>query len=101
MNWENISREEQETVINIDYYDKTITVYTSRKKVAERLIKKVGQPNHIDTIDGKVADVVYKMPLSDKRVRQLLLMGNIIGGFRFDNEVEQIEEDQEDQETEA
>ena len=41
MEWEIIPRDEQETLINIDYCVKTINVYTSRKQVGERLKKKI------------------------------------------------------------
>ena len=41
--WEQVPRDEQETIINVDYYEKTMTLYTSRKSVAQRLKKKVGE----------------------------------------------------------
>ena len=37
MEWEIVTRDEQETLINIDYYEKTINVYTSRKQVGEKI----------------------------------------------------------------
>lgn len=91
--WAMIPRDEQETVINVDYYTKTITVYTSRKQVAERLKRKVGEPTNIGKIDDKISDVTYEMPLHDKRVKQFLSIGNIIGGFRNNGEIEEAEDE--------
>ena len=93
--WDLVPRDEQETVINIDYYEKTITVYTSRKSVAERLKRKVGDPDYADKIENRIVGVTYKMPLHDKRVKQFLSIGNIIGGFRNNNEIEETEDERE------
>lgn len=90
--WAMVPRDEQETVINVDYFNKTITVYTSRKSVAERLKRKVGEPTNIGKIEGKISDVTYEMPLHDKRVKQFLSIGNIIGGFRNNGEIEEAED---------
>lgn len=90
--WEIVPRDEQETIINIDYFEKTITVYTSRKQVAERLKKKIGEPDYTDKIEGKISGITYRMPLHDKRVKQFLSIGNIIGGFRNNYEDEEAEE---------
>ena len=38
-------REEQETQINISYSEKEVDIYTSRKVVFNKLIKKLGQPS--------------------------------------------------------
>lgn len=89
--WEVIPRDEQETIISINYFEKAITVYTSRKQVAERLKKKIGEPNYVDKMNKKIFGVTYTMPLHDKRVKQFLSIGNIIGGFRnsVDEEIEE------------
>ena len=51
--WEIIPRDEQETIISFDYFEKTMTFYTSRQSVARRLEKKVGEPTKIDMINNK------------------------------------------------
>ena len=97
--WDLVPRDEQETVINVDYFEKTITVYTSRKSVAERLRKKIGDPDYTDKIEKRIVGVTYKMPLHDKRVKQFLSIGNIIGGFRNNNGSEENEETEEEWKT--
>lgn len=91
--WFLVPRDEQETIINVDYYEKSISVYTSRKAVAERLKRKIGAPDYVDKIEGKISGVTYKMPLHDKRVKQFLSISNIIGGFRSNNEAENDEDE--------
>lgn len=80
--WAVFGRDEQESIIRIDYYDKTLTFYTSRKSVAERLRKKVGEPTKTDIQNDLVTGVTYIRNLHDKDVKQFLSVSSIIGGFR-------------------
>ena len=60
MEWEIVPRDEQETIINIDYYKKTINVYTSRKQVGERLKKKIGDPTDKYISNNKIYLLITK-----------------------------------------
>lgn len=86
MEWEVIPRDEQETILNIDYYEKTITVYTTRKSVGERLRKKIGEPTKIDESYGKIYAVTYKRNLFDKDVSKFFSKLLLIGSFRDEME---------------
>ena len=98
MEWGTTLLEEQETLINVDYYDKTIMIYTSRKSVGKRLEKKLGEADKVTTLNGKKVAIEYKRKLSDKNIRPILSMSTIIGGFRNSNndDEEKIEEENED-----
>lgn len=85
MEWEIVPRDEQETLINIDYCEKTINVYTSRKQVGERLKKKIGEPTDKYVSNGKIYAVNYKRNLSDKDVAKFLSKMLLIGAFRDDD----------------
>lgn len=74
-----VPREEQETIINIDYYDKTISLYTNRKAIANNLEKVLGEPNSFNTVGGKKCDVTYKRPLSSEDVKLFFSKGRVIG----------------------
>ena len=87
MEWEIVPRDEQETLINIDYYEKTINVYTSRKQVGERLKKKIGEPTDIYKNNNKIYAVNYKRNLFDKDVAKFLSKMLLIGAFRDENSV--------------
>lgn len=82
MNWDYVPRDEQETIINIDYFEKIITVYTTRKAVALRLKKKLGEPTSCDENNGKVYSVTYKRNLFDKDVAKFFSKMLMIGAFR-------------------
>lgn len=85
MEWEILPRDEQETIINIDYCEKTINVYTSRKQVGERLKKKIGEPTNKYTSNNKIYAVEYKRNLSDKDVAKFLSKVLLIGSFKDEN----------------
>lgn len=85
MKWEIVPRDEQETIINVDYYEKTISVYTTRKQTAERLYKKIGEPTKTDLHDGCISGVTYTRNLFDKDVAKFFSKGLIIGTFRDNN----------------
>ena len=95
MEWEIVPRDEQETLINIDYCEKTINVYTSRKQVGERLKKKIGEPTDKYISNGKIYAVNYKRNLFDKDVAKFLSKMLLIGAFRDENSTDNksIEED--------
>lgn len=82
MEWEMVPRDEQETIINIDYCEKTIDVYTSRKQVGERLEKKMGEPTNKYISDGKICAVNYRRNLYDKDVTSFLSKTLLIGNFK-------------------
>lgn len=98
MIWEIVPRDEQETIINIDYYDKKISVYTSRKQVGERLRKKLGEPTYAYSNDGRIFGVTYERNLFDKDVSKFFSKMLMVGTFRdVDNETEENEEDLEEE----
>lgn len=76
--WNNIPREEQETVVNFDYSDKTIHLFTTRYSVANRLARRIGEPNKTNYSNNKIDSVEYKMSMGDNRVRKLLSMSALI-----------------------
>lgn len=86
--WALIPREEQETLINIDYEERKFTFYTSRKSVARRIEKKVGKPTEIDYINGKIAGVTYIRNLFDGDVKKFMSISTTIGTFRKQKENE-------------
>ena len=88
--WYEIPRDEQETVINIDYEERTLMLYTTRKSVANKLMKKVGEPTKIYKTEDKISGVEYLIKLSDKNLRTFLSVGTIIGGFRQETEYDSI-----------
>ena len=96
MEWEIVPRDEQETIINVDYCEKTINVYTSRKQVGERLKKKIGEPTDKYISNGKIYAVNYKRNLFDKDVAKFLSKMLLIGAFRDENPTDNKSIDEDD-----
>lgn len=88
MKWEIVPRDEQETLINVDYCEKKITIYTSRKATGERLFKKIGEPTKTDFHNGLISGVTYVRNLFDKDVAKFFSKGLIIGSFREKNVID-------------
>lgn len=82
MEWELVPREEQETIINVDYYDKKIKIYTSRKSVADRLKRKIGEPTKTYISYGKIYAVDYERNLYDKDLAKFFSKTLLIGSFK-------------------
>ena len=60
------SIEEQETIINIDYAQKEVNLYTTRNAQYNRLNKKLGEPTKVYYTNKKISGVIYKRNVDDK-----------------------------------
>ena len=79
--WAQVDRDEQETHINIDYGNRTITVYTSRKAVYDKLLKRGITPTRVNKIKGEIVGACYRTDLTDGAVRTILSKTILVGGF--------------------
>jgi len=96
--WEQVPRDEQETIINVDYYEKKMTFYTSRKSVAQRLKRKVGEPTSVDKINGRISGVTYVRGLHEDDVKKFFSISSVIGSFRKLRDNEEIDDEEESNE---
>ncbi|MBQ8298518.1 MAG: hypothetical protein IJX99_01365 [Clostridia bacterium] len=72
--------EEQETIINVDYYEKAFHVYTQKKSVFYKLYDLLGEPDILDTIGGVPCSGRWKIPFADRELlRKLLTLNTLIG----------------------
>ncbi len=79
----NTDYDEQETIINIDYYKKEVSLYTSRKAVHERIIKKIGKPTKQYYTDKKISGANWIIPFSDKKsITSILSRPTLIGSIK-------------------
>lgn len=72
--------EEQETIINVDHFNKNAHCYTSRYATYNRLIKKLGEPNKTYYTDKKISGASWIVPLSDKKKIAVIFSRTIILG---------------------
>lgn len=79
----NTDLEEQETVINIDYFESIVKIYTSRKSIYERLCRKIGTPQNIYSTKNKITGAKWQVPFSDKKtISALLSRPTLIGNIK-------------------
>ena len=77
-----IDLKEQETNINISYFERVIVVYTCRKSVAERLKRKFGEPKETFYTNNQKSGVRYEIPFSmRKEISQILSRPLLIGNM--------------------
>lgn len=74
--------EEQETIVNIDYFKSEIYLYTSRKAVYKRIEEKLGEPKKIFYVHKKISGAYWNIPFGDKRkltsvLSRPMLIGNV------------------------
>lgn len=80
MKFYNTTIEEQETTINIIYDEKCLYIYSSRKAIIERLIKKLGKPERTDTIKELVTGASWKIPFKEKDKIRIALSKTLLIG---------------------
>lgn len=76
----NTSPDEQETIINIDYSEKKVNVYSSRKIQIERLTTKLGQPTKTFYTDKKISGASWQVAFEDKKNMNVIFSKTVIVG---------------------
>ena len=83
MNYYKTIPEEQETVINIDYFEKILYAYSSRKSVIQRLYARLGIPNKEYYVKGALSGARWEIPFENKkRVNTALSRPLLIGQMK-------------------
>ena len=80
MKFYNTGLEEQETHVNIDYFERKLIIYTSRQPVYNRLLKKLGEPKKTDTIKGKVVSGTWEVEINQYKIISSVLNRSILVG---------------------
>lgn len=82
MSFNNTQYEEQETIVNIDYYNSKMYIYTSRKITFERLKDKLGKPSKEYLVNKKISGGRWEIGFNEKRkitsvLSRPLLIGSV------------------------
>lgn len=67
MKFYNTIPEEQESHIVIDYFNRTLTVYSSRKSVLKRLLNKLGKPIKEHFINKALTGASWRISFDNKK----------------------------------
>lgn len=70
----------QETQINIDYIERTVYFYTSKKGIFKRITKQIGEATKIHYIHGEISGATWIIPFAHKdKLRKILSRPTLIG----------------------
>lgn len=64
---------EQETIINIDYSRKIVSIYTSREVVAKRIKSRLGDPTLQHFTNKKISGAIWEIPFTNSKYITLAL----------------------------
>lgn len=88
-NWCAIITEEKETLLNFDDFAEVIHIYTRNNATANKLQKKIGQPNKIDYLKENIFSMSWEIPFRDReRIRQLLSINNFVTSYKSKRVIE-------------
>jgi len=77
--WESISLDEKESIINFDYFEGIVNVYTTNQSTGNRIKKKIGEPFKTGLNEGKIFSMEWKIPFNDReKIRKGLSIVNFI-----------------------
>lgn len=74
--------DEQELLINIDYYKREIIVYTSQKETFKRIKCKIGEPDRIFTTKGQISGAEWTIPIGNRKTISAILSRPLLIGNR-------------------
>lgn len=71
--------EEQETTINVDYFARIVSVFTSKKSTYNKWYKDIGKPTNFSKEKGKIVGGIWRIAFEDRaKIRKILSISNII-----------------------
>lgn len=75
--------EEQETILNIDYVNSELSLYTSRKAVYNRIQSKLGEPTKAYYTNKQVSAGKWIIPFDNKKcITSILSRPTLIGNMK-------------------
>mgnify|MGYP003571418699 CR=1 FL=1 len=81
--WNSIPLDEKEVLILVDYYERTITIYTSNQPTSTKLLKKLGEPTRKDYFEGLVASMEWKVSFDDReKIRKAMSLTNFVSLYQ-------------------
>lgn len=80
MKFEKKKKEELETIINFDYKESIVNIYTNRNSTINKFIKFLGKPKRIVRgVDGKIYSCEWDVSFDDRPlIRKVLSIKNLI-----------------------
>lgn len=81
--WQKIDRDEQESVIVLDYGQKELSLYTARETVYKRLLKKIGKPTKIYYRNNLITGVDWTIPFNNENAVKIFSKKLLIRKYKI------------------
>lgn len=80
--WNYIPIEEKETIINFNYSEECLIIYTTNQSTGKKLTKKIGQPSRIDYKEGMIQSEEWKIPFKERdNMKKCLSINNFVSFY--------------------
>lgn len=75
----NVRTDEKETIINFDYLERVVNIYTTRVATMKRLLNDIGNPKSIEKIDNKIASMEWDIPFDNRNgIKKVMALKNLM-----------------------
>ena len=75
-------KEEKETIINFDYEEEVIHLYSTNQSTCKKLLKKIGTPIKIDYVEQEISSMEWKIAFRDREtIRKGLSITNFVTNY--------------------
>ena len=92
MKWTSIPTEEKETILNFDYFENKVNLYTTNQATGNRLKKKIGEPSRRDYFEGKIASEEWTIPFKEREKLRKIFSINLFVSSHLSKSGDESEE---------
>lgn len=95
MKWTSIPTDEKETILNFDYFDNKVNLYTTNQATGNRLKKKIGEPTKQTYFEGMIASQEWEILFQEReKLRKIFSINLFVSSHLSKNgeDLENIEE---------
>lgn len=77
--WISIPIDEQETIINFDYFEHQMKLYTSNQPTAKRLQKRIGESTETFFTNGKISGKSWTIAFDEREtIKKAISLGSLL-----------------------
>ena len=78
--------DEKETILNFDYFDSKVNVYTTNQATGKRLRKKIGEPTRKTIFGGDIASEEWTIPFKEReKLRKIFSINLFVSSYLSEN----------------
>ena len=82
MKWTSIPTDEKETILNFDYFENKVNLYTTNQATGNRLKKKIGKPTKTTYFEGKIASEEWTIKFQERdKLRKIFSINLFVSSY--------------------